>query len=147
MMLVQCWIKLFDCLQFFGRLYCSCLLVARAITIEFLLTSVIFLPFLTYPSAGRIELCCQCLFDHHYWLLFEISKSVEMGEQARGQYMISESYQVLQGHRRRKQIQRRFSTVYNILASFSDLTNPPVQYSIYVENWLYWLYHRSQEPG
>ena len=30
-----------------------------------------------------------------------------------------------------------FSTVYNILASFSDLTNPPVQYSIYVENRLY----------
>ena len=25
-----------------------------------------------------------------------------------------------------------FATVYNILASFSDLTNPPVQYSIYV---------------
>ena len=29
------------------------------------------------------------------------------------------------------------STVYNILASFSDFTNPPVQYSIYVENRLY----------
>ena len=27
-----------------------------------------------------------------------------------------------------------FSTVYDILASFSDLTDPPVQYSIYVEN-------------
>ena len=27
-----------------------------------------------------------------------------------------------------------FSTVYNILASFLDLTNPPVQYLIYVEN-------------
>ena len=27
-----------------------------------------------------------------------------------------------------------FSTVYNILASFSDLTNPLVQYSVYVEN-------------
>ena len=26
------------------------------------------------------------------------------------------------------------STVYNILPSFSDLTNSPVQYSIYVEN-------------
>ena len=27
--------------------------------------------------------------------------------------------------------------VYNILALFSDLTNPPAQYSIYVENRLY----------
>ena len=36
--------------------------------------------------------------------------------------------------------------VYNILASsFSDLTNPPVQYSIYEENRLYWLRCRSQE--
>ena len=27
-----------------------------------------------------------------------------------------------------------FVSVYNILASFSDLTNPLVQYSVYVEN-------------
>ena len=37
--------------------------------------------------------------------------------------------------------------VYNILASFSGLTTPPVQYSIYVENRLYWLCHRSQETA
>ena len=30
-----------------------------------------------------------------------------------------------------------FATVYNILASFSDLTNSPVQYSIDVEKGLY----------
>ena len=36
------------------------------------------------------------------------------------------------------------STVYNNLASFSDLTNPPVQYPIYVENRLYWLRRRSR---
>ena len=35
--------------------------------------------------------------------------------------------------------------MYDILASFSDLTNRPVQYSIYVENILYWLRRRSQE--
>ena len=40
-----------------------------------------------------------------------------------------------------------FSKVYNILASFSDLTNPPVQYSIYVENRLYSLRRRSQETA
>ena len=34
-----------------------------------------------------------------------------------------------------------------ILASFWDLTKPPVQYSIYVENRLYWLRHRPQETA
>ena len=36
-----------------------------------------------------------------------------------------------------------FSTVYNIRASFLDLTNSPVQYSIYVEN----RRRRSQETA
>ena len=31
-------------------------------------------------------------------------------------------------------LQNNFLTVYDILVSFSDLTNPPVQYSIHVEN-------------
>ena len=39
------------------------------------------------------------------------------------------------------------SVAANILASFSDLTNPPVQYSIYVENRLYWLCRHSQETA
>ena len=30
-----------------------------------------------------------------------------------------------------------FNGVYNVLASLSDLTNPPIQYSVYVENRLY----------
>ena len=37
-----------------------------------------------------------------------------------------------------------FLTVYNILVSFSDL---PVQYSIYVENWVYCLRRHSQETA
>ena len=40
-----------------------------------------------------------------------------------------------------------FSMVYNILASFSDLTNPPLQHSIYVENRLYSLCRHSQETA
>ena len=34
---------------------------------------------------------------------------------------------------------------YDILTSFSDLTNPPVQYSIYMENRLYWIRRRQDE--
>ena len=41
----------------------------------------------------------------------------------------------------------KIKSLYNILASFSNLTNPPVQYSIYVENRLSWLRRHSQETA
>ena len=37
--------------------------------------------------------------------------------------------------------------VYNILALFSDIINPPVPYSIYVENRLYWFRRHYQETA
>ena len=67
-------LKLFDCLQFFGS-YIIRLLVTRAITIEFMNFCNLFaLPGIPFRRKHRALLS-----------VLEISKSVEMGEQAMGQ--------------------------------------------------------------
>ena len=75
-------LKLFDRLQFFASymgVHVYLLLPHKLL--------VIFLPFLTYPSGGHIQLAVSAslIVTLLGLSLFKISKSVEMGEQARDQ--------------------------------------------------------------
>ena len=84
-------LKLFDRLQFFASymgVHVYLLLPHKLL--------VIFLPFLTYPSGGHIQLAVSAslIVTLLGLSLFKISKSVEMGEQARDQsYYLKEQYE------------------------------------------------------